>query len=102
MDKYVEHARAIAAALTDVDGVAVRPDPPQTPMMHLHLRVDAEDYRATWRRLATEEKLWVWPRARSSSTPGWSRVELTVGDATLEVTPDDVREIVVTLLGSDA
>ena len=38
MPRYVEHARAIAAAVGGLDGVEVRPDPPQTPMMHLHLR----------------------------------------------------------------
>ena len=40
MAAYVEHARAIAAALAGIEGVEVVPDPPQTPMMHLHLRYD--------------------------------------------------------------
>jgi threonine aldolase len=98
MDDYVSHARAIAAALHDVDGVAVRPDPPQTPMMHLHLRTDAEAFRAAALRFAEEDKLAVWLRSAPSSTPGWQRVELTVGDATLEFPPDEVRRIVSGLL----
>ena len=98
MPRYVEHARAIAAALVDIDGVEVRPDPPQTPMMHLHLRTDADTYRAGALRLVTEQKLWVGLRSASAELPGWRRIELTVGDATLEFTPDQVRDIYAGLL----
>src|SRR5215472_8566692 len=41
---YLAHARAVAAALSDVPGVTVIPDPPQVPMMHLLLRVAKDDY----------------------------------------------------------
>src|SRR5262245_30209291 len=38
MPAYAAHARALAAALSTVDGLEVVPDPPQTPMFHLLLR----------------------------------------------------------------
>jgi threonine aldolase len=98
MPRYVEHARAIATALHDVDGIDVRPDPPQTPMMHLHLLTDAETYRAGALRLVSEEKLWVGLRSATAELPGWRRVELTIGDATLDFTPDQVRDIYASLL----
>jgi threonine aldolase len=98
MPRRVEHARAIAAALREVDGIEVRPDPPQTPMMHLHLRTDAATYRAAALRLVTEDKLWVGLRTAPTEVPGWRRVELTVGDATLDFTPDQVRDIYAGLL----
>ena len=41
MAAYVEHAQAIAAVLAGIEGVQVVPDPPQTPMMHLHLDTTA-------------------------------------------------------------
>jgi threonine aldolase len=99
MPRYVEHAQAIAAALADVDGVEVRPDPPQTPMMHLYLRTDAETHRAGAVRLVTEQKLWIGPTSAPSELPGWRRIELTVGDATLDFTPEQVRDIIASLLG---
>jgi hypothetical protein len=52
MPGYAEHARAIAAELSQVDGLEVVPDPPQTPMMHLHLRTTPAAVTAGVRRLA--------------------------------------------------
>jgi threonine aldolase len=98
MQQYVDHARAIATALHGVDGVQVRPDPPQTPMMHLHLRTDSDSYRAAARRLVTEQKLWVGLRSSPAELPGWRRIELTVGDATLDFAADEVRDIVASLI----
>jgi threonine aldolase len=98
MPRYVEHARAIGALLSEIDGVEVTPNPPQTPMMHLHLRTDADALRAGVTRLATEDKLWVGWRSAPSALPGWRRIELTVGDATLEFTPERVRDIIASLV----
>jgi threonine aldolase len=98
MASYVGQAQAIAAALRAVDGVRVRPDPPQTPMMHLLLRTDADAYRSAALRLVAEQKLWVGLRSASCELPGWRRIELTVGDATLDFTPDQVRDIIASLV----
>lgn len=98
MEAYVAHAQAIARALSSVDGVAVVPDPPQTPMMHLHLRTDAAAVTAGIRRLASEQRLWTWGGSSATDAPGTRRVELDVGDATLLLTPDDVASAVRALL----
>ncbi len=98
MEPYVAHAQAIARALSSVDGVAVVPDPPQTPMMHLHLRTDAAAVTAGIRRLASEQRLWTWGGSSATDAPGTRRVELDVGDATLLLTPDDVASAVRALL----
>jgi threonine aldolase len=100
MGRYVSHARAIAEALAGVDGVEVRPDPPQTPMMHLDLRTGADDYRAAALRHVTEAKLWVGLRSAASGLAGWRRVEFTVGDATLDFTPEQVRDIIASLIAA--
>ncbi len=52
MPAYLSHARAIAAALGDVPGVRVVPDPPQVPMMHLLLTTTQDGFHAAARRLA--------------------------------------------------
>ena len=98
MGAYVEHAQAIAAALTEVDGVLVVPDPPQTPMMHIHLRTTEAAVTAGIRRMATEQGLWTWSGSSPTDTPGYRRIELTVGDATLGLTPVDVTDAVRALL----
>jgi threonine aldolase len=84
MTSYVDTARELAAALHDEQGIRVVPDPPQTNMMHLLLTVSAADFTANAQRLAEEQQLWTWPKAMPTLDPRVQRVELSVGDATLE------------------
>ena len=98
MPRYCEHARAIAEALRRVPNLEVVPDPPPTPMMHLHLRVEAGAFLAAARRLAEERSLFTWARSSAGATPSIRVVELTVGDATLSFAPEEVAEILERLL----
>ncbi len=98
MPAYLSHARAIAAALGEVAGVRVIPDPPQVPMMHLLLNATPDSFAAAARRLAAEQWVWAWPTARPTADPGVQRVELSVGDATLALQPDQVRDIIAALI----
>lgn len=96
--RYYEHARAIAAALGDVPGIEVVPDPPQTPMMHLLLQTSPDHIRAAALRLAQEQGVWTWSRSSLTDSPRIQRVELMVGDATLGFAPGEVRAILRSLL----
>jgi threonine aldolase len=98
MPSYVERAIEIATALRDLPGVEVVPDPPQTPMMHLLLDVDLEDFRERARRLASEDGIWTWPEVAATGSPHRHRAELTVGDATMRIPVAEVREIVARLV----
>jgi threonine aldolase len=94
MPKYFEHARAIAEELRGIPNVEVVPDPPQTPMMHLHLHVDETAFLAAARRIAQEQDVFTWPRTYPGDAPAIRVVELTVGDATRQFTPGEVAAIV--------
>jgi threonine aldolase len=96
--RYYEHARAIADALEGIEEVEVVPSPPQTPMMHLHLRVWEEQFLTSARRVAEDQGIFTWPRSFPTDTPSIRRVELTVGDATLTFAPDEVAKIVEDLV----
>src|SRR5215471_1152931 len=99
MPAYLSHARAIAAALGDVTGVRVVPNPPQVPMMHLLLDTTQDRFAAAVRDLAAEQGIWAWPTAMTTIDPGIQRVELSVGDATCTLEPDRVRDIIAALIG---
>jgi threonine aldolase len=101
MPAYLSHARAIAAALRDVPGVRVVPDPPQAPMMHLLLATTTDGFTAAARRLAAEQRIWTWPSAMATGDPGVQRVELSVGDATCELDPARIRDIIAALAAPD-
>jgi threonine aldolase len=96
---YLDHARAIAAALADQPRVSVVPDPPHVPMMHLLLRVSAEAYAEAAKQLARDRAIWVRPAVMPTGDTAVQRIELSVGDATCELEPAEVREIFASLVG---
>lgn len=93
MPARLQHARAIAAAVTDVDGVRVLPETPQTPMMHLLFDVSAERFADNARRLADEQGVWVWPTPMTTADPDVVRCELSVGRATCRLEPSAVADL---------
>jgi threonine aldolase len=100
MPEYFAHARAIAEAVRDLPGVEVVPDPPQTPLLHLLLRMGAEQLRAAALALAERDGVWTWPRSQPTASPNLQRVELMCGDATLGFSPAEVRAILERLLSA--
>lgn len=98
MPRYVEHARALADALREVPGVEIVPDPPQTPMMHLLIRTTAESFEAAAVKLAEDDGIWTWGEAQTTASPNVQKLELVVGDATLEFTPGEAADIVARLV----
>jgi threonine aldolase len=96
---YLEHTRALAAALAAVPGVTVLPDPPQTPMMHLLLAVSGDGYKAAAKRLAEDRGIWISPGGMTTADPGVQRIELSVGDATMDFEPGEVSEIFAAITG---
>lgn len=99
MPAYLEHARAIAAALAGLDGVRVVPDPPQVPMMHLLLRTSKETYASAARTLAAKRRIWAGrPLPSVTADPHILRLELSVGEATCALEPAEIREIFAELV----
>jgi threonine aldolase len=103
MRAYLEHAVAIAAALADLEGIRVVPDPPQVPMMHVLLRTSPEAFAAAARTLAVEREIWVArPQPSVTSDPSVLRLELSVGDATCALAPAEIRAIFAELVSAGA
>ncbi|MGY1732823.1 threonine aldolase family protein [Geodermatophilus sp. SYSU D01045] len=96
---YLERAREVAETVRGLPGVRVVPDPPQTPMLHLLLSTTPDAFGAAARALA-EEGLWTWAQAGVTGDPTVVRVELPVGDATLALSLDEVRDTVARLAGA--
>jgi threonine aldolase len=93
MPTRLAHAEAVAAALGQVPGIRLVPDPPQTPMMHLLFSTTAEQFKADAKRITAETGLWLWPSAAVTGDPAVVRVELTVGRATLRHDPSRIASV---------
>jgi len=99
---FVEHARALAAALREVDGVEVVPDPPQAPMFHIHLRGDRERLCESALGIAEERKVFIFGELSATSSPSIHYHELSVGEATLAFTPDETAALYRDILAGAA
>jgi threonine aldolase len=90
MPEYLEHARRIAAALSGLDWIRVLPDPPHTSMMHLSLRVSKDELLERALTLAESERIWTFAEPFALDDPTQLRIEMSVGDATLGFSPDEI------------
>jgi threonine aldolase len=102
MPSYYQHAVAIADALSDLPGVEVIPNPPQSPLMHVQLSVSAAGLESRAFDIARRDKIWTFPRPFSTVSPTLQRIEFTVGDATMDFTPAEVRELIKALASAPA
>jgi threonine aldolase len=99
---YVGHARAIAAALATLDRVRVSPDPPHTNAFRIYVEADHDALTESVLAYADDHKVWTWSRFSSTEIPGWSVVDLTVGESTMGWEPNELAELVERLLDDTA
>jgi threonine aldolase len=93
MPDFLEHARGLAASLRDVPGITVVPDPPQTPLFHLHLRGDRLALQERALDLAQERRVWLFHQLQPSVVPNVSKLELNIGEPALAITPQLAAEM---------
>lgn len=98
MAAYLDHARALAAALATVDGLEVVPDPPQTPLFHVHLEGEHDALADAALSVAEERKVFLFADPSSTTSPRRQRHEVMVGEVTLALAPDEVRDLYAEIL----
>jgi threonine aldolase len=98
MPAFWERAKELAAALGTVDGVEIVPDPPQTPLFHVLVQAPKESLERAHARLLEDGGVELFRYARTTTSPNWSRFELTVGENAMGFDVAEVREIVATLV----
>ena len=96
---YVEHARALAAALAQLDDVSIVPDPPHTAMFHLRIKGDAERLTEAAVELAERTGTWLGAHFEQSVDPRVAWTELSIGEPSLAVPPQEAAELYSELVG---
>jgi threonine aldolase len=87
---YAQRAQAVARVLSAVPGIVVKPDPPQTNMMHVYLQAAAEPLLEASLELARTERVLLFRRLLPTGVPGLSAFELSIGDAAEAVTDQEI------------
>jgi threonine aldolase len=96
--RYLTYARALATALSEVDGLEVVPNPPQTAMFHVLLRGDGDRLSDAALTVAEERKVFVFGDPSSTTSPSWQRHEVMVGEASLAIPPEELRDLYAEIL----
>ncbi|MGK4581512.1 threonine aldolase family protein [Kitasatospora sp. HPMI-4] len=101
LDEYVAHARTVAAALAEVPGARVFPEPPHTHQFQLWLPHPARKLDEAGLRLAEERGLalfWGWLEPGEPGLCGYSVTEVTVAAEALSWKPEEITEAMAAFL----
>ena len=90
---YCAKAREVAATLAQLPQIEIVPDPPQTNMMHVFLRGEADRLNAAALAVAQETGIWLFYGLAPTQLPNYHKLEFTVGEATLDLTNDEIFDL---------
>jgi threonine aldolase len=99
MAKYHEKAVAIAGRLSSIEGVDIVPNPPQSNMMHIYLPGEKDRLEAAALDIAREQGLWLFRALSPCSLPSRWKLEVSVGDAALDLSEEEIEGAIRDLLG---
>jgi hypothetical protein len=85
LDACCARAQQLAEGLGGVAGLRVNPATPQVNMMHLHVDAPVDALLDARDAFAEAHRCWLFGAARATEVPGWSCIELTVGDQLLGI-----------------
>ena len=88
---YCHRAQAVARVLTAIPGISVKPDPPQTNMMHVYLRASGDAVLEASTEIARTERVLLFRRLLPTGVLGMTAFELAIGDGAESVTDDEIR-----------
>jgi threonine aldolase len=87
---YHQRALRVAAALSAVPGVLLKPNPPQAHMMHVYLRGDRDTLLAASEDLARTERVCLFRNLFPSELPDYSKFELSIYDAAAALSDEEI------------
>ena len=100
MAAYVTRAQEIAAALGEVEGLAVVPDPPHTNSFQVYLSAPYQALQREAQHLAKTEQLWLFNTLKETALPSVTMGEIVIGDAAEHWTTEELVDTIKTFLRS--
>ncbi len=98
------HLRALGVAriLAAIPGIVVKPNPPQTHMMHVYLRGDRERMAAEAVTIAREDRVALFRVLNPTDLPGVWSFELAIGDAADALSDEEIATYFTRILTAGA
>lgn len=98
MEAYHAKAKEVATTLTAFPQMQIVPNPPQTNMMHVFIEGEREALEAAALAIAKETGVWLFSGLAPTALPQYQKFELTVGEATLDLSDQEIRALFHRLL----
>lgn len=100
LDACYARTLSLAAALNALPGIKTLPTEPQSNMLHILFQVPPKALLDARDRMAIEDKCWLFGHARQADVPGWSRIELYVGDTLVGLPNEQVIPLFARLMST--
>ena len=98
IEAYHAKAQEIATLLAPFAEIEIVPDPPHTNMMHLFMRGERDKLEAAALDVAKETGIWLFYWLAPTRLPDLTLFELTVGEATLDLSGQEIVDLFRTVL----
>ena len=95
MSDYLQKARKMAAILNNIENVFTKPQIPQTNMFHVYLKAQKESIEQNALEIAKNQKVWLFSEVKQMGP--FCSLELSVGDASLQIQNNELKEFICQL-----
>ncbi len=102
MDAYYRKACAIAGAISQIEGIEIKPNPPQCNLMQVYFKRDKERLWEAVLDIAEESGTLLAYYFMPSPIPAYCMQELTIGDAALDIPTEEIAALFADLLRRSA
>ncbi|MBO0780381.1 MAG: low specificity L-threonine aldolase [Ktedonobacteraceae bacterium] len=93
IETYCIRAREIAKILSGLPQIDIVPDPPHTNMMHVFIHGDRDRLLKAFLDVSEETSVWLTGGLMSTPLPTLHKFELTVGEATLDLSCERIEQL---------
>ncbi len=102
MDAYYRKACAVAGAISQIEGIEIKPNPPQCNMMQVYFKRDKERLWEAVLDIAEESGTVLAYYFMLSPIPAYCMQELTIGDAALDLPTEEIAALYAELMRRSA
>lgn len=98
MKAYYEKAVDIAAAISQLDGIEIKPAVPNCNHMHIYFRRDHQCLVNTAFEIASETQTLLLYYVNQSPVPSYAQTEISIGNAALDLKTSDIATLFADLM----
>jgi threonine aldolase len=98
MESFHVRAVELAAALAELPGVTVAPNPPHTNAFQMYLPGETRKLVRASLQIAEEQKIWLWGGFNETALPALFMAEVSVGSATAALSNQEVVNLIAELI----